>query len=92
MNISLISDKTRWEEFINTHAITTFMQSWAWGEFEEHAGHRVFRWFVCDESDKPIAACQAFLIRAKKGTFLYIPHGPIGAKNLIAVDAWHTAS
>ncbi|HNQ31245.1 MAG TPA: peptidoglycan bridge formation glycyltransferase FemA/FemB family protein [Candidatus Woesebacteria bacterium] len=92
MNISLISEQARWEDFINAHAVTTFMQSWAWGEFEEHAGHRVFRWFVYDESNEPIAACQAFLIRAKKGTFLYIPHGPICAKNLIAADAWHTAS
>ena len=82
-----ITDRTEWENFIDEHAITTFMQSWSWGEFEERCAHRVFRWALKD-GDSVVAVVQSILIRSKRGTFLYVPHGPIIRKDLLAWSAW----
>ncbi len=82
-----ITDRTQWEEFVNEHSLTTFMQSWAWGEFEISCDHQVFRFFVADEA-RVISAVQAILIKSKRGVFLYVPHGPILHRDLIAESSW----
>jgi peptidoglycan pentaglycine glycine transferase (the first glycine) len=87
MKITTITDRAQWEEFINEHSITTFMQSWAWGEFEISCNHQVFRFFVADET-RVIAAIQAILIKSKRGIFLYVPHGPILHTDLVPELSW----
>lgn len=91
MKIITISDRTQWEQYIDEHCVTTFMQSWAWGEFEAACGHEVFRFTVVDES-RTVAALQAVLIRSKRGVFLYVPHGPIFHRELIPWSSWTSGS
>lgn len=87
MKILHITDQTQWEGFIDENGITTFMQSWAWGEFETKSGNEVFRCMVEDEN-RIVAAVQIILVHSKRGTFLYIPHGPIFHRDLIPWSNW----
>lgn len=89
MKIISITDRTQWEQFIDENAVTTFMQSWSWGEFEEECSHEVFR-IAVEEGDMIAAVVQLILIRAKRGTFLYVPHGPIIHKDLLPWSIWAT--
>ncbi len=91
MKIDHIASRDLWEEFINAHSVTTFMQSWSWGDFEVSCGHDVYRFFVID-ADGPIAAVQAILIRSKRGKFLYVPHGPILHQELMPWSRWTDSS
>lgn len=72
-----ITDVHLWEQFISSHCAVTFMQSWAWGEFEQSCGHEVYRFGVYDESHVLSAVVQAILLRSKRATFVFVPHGPI---------------
>ena len=63
------------------------MQSWAWGEFEEVCGHRVFRLGLY-KAEALTAVLQAIHIHSKRATFLYVPHGPIWHTNIIPADSW----
>lgn len=87
MKIVTITDRTEWEQFIDENAVTTFMQSWSWGEFEEQCAHEVHRIGVVD-GDSLVAVTQSVLIRSKRGTFLYVPHGPVIRKDILPWSAW----
>jgi len=89
MNITITEahDQIVWEKFIDSHAVTTFMQSWAWGEFEHGCGHQVYRFAILDD-DRIIALVQTILIQSKRGTFLFIPHGPIVDSTILPSTSW----
>lgn len=66
-------DQTRWDQFINQQRPDTFLQSWAWGEFQPHPIQR----FSLEENGQVIGVALAILTRAKRGTFVLCPHGPV---------------
>ena len=75
MIIEEITSKTIWDDFVKENK-NTFLHSWEWGEFNHELGHNVNRYGIYNE--KNIAACFLLLkIVAKRGKFLFIPHGPI---------------
>lgn len=82
-----IIDRKEWESFIDTHCITTFMQSWDFGVFENNTGHGVKRYAITDNNNI-LAVCQIIIIRAKKGSFLFVPHGPIIDNNVIPHESY----
>lgn len=56
--------------------MTTFLQSLEWGNFQEKLGFPVIRLGVFkNQALKAIA--QVIKIKAKRGNFLFVPHGPI---------------
>lgn len=60
----------------NLNLLTTFLQSLEWGNFQEKLGFPVIRLGVFkNQALKAIA--QVIKIKAKRGNFLFIPHGPI---------------
>lgn len=87
ISISEITDRQIWEDFIDKHCITTFMQSWDFGIFEINTGHKVKRVALSD-SNNILAICQIIVIHAKKGSFLYIPHGPVFHKDIVPVESY----
>ena len=83
-----ITDKQLWDSFIASQTAHTFLHSWAWGEFNEAMaapgeprpagrGNKVWRFGIYD-ADKLVAAAQVIKVHARRGNFLFIPHGPVG--------------
>ncbi|MCK9393671.1 aminoacyltransferase, partial [bacterium] len=76
MTVQEIKEKKIWEDFANQCDEKTFCQSWNWGEFNQKMGDPVWRLGIYD-NQKIIAISQVIKISARRGTFLFVPHGPI---------------
>lgn len=66
-------NQVRWNQFINTQQPDTFLHSWAWGEFQRDLIHR----FSVEENGQLVGVALVILTKAKRGTFVLCPHGPI---------------
>jgi len=75
MEVKEIKDKKIWEDFLLKCKEKTFLQSWNWGEFNEKMGNKIWRLGVFDKDDL-VGAALVVEIKAKRGTFLLIQHGP----------------
>jgi len=89
--IKKIEDKEVWENFLSEgeedksssspFAIAreckekTFLQSWNWGEFQKMMGNKIWRVGIYEMSNL-ITTALLVKIQAKRGTFLFLPHGP----------------
>ncbi len=69
-------DKNSWNKLFNNFGSPSFLQVWEWGEVQKRLGYEVIR-LVIKEKNHPIALAQTIKISAKRGKFLFIPHGPI---------------
>jgi lipid II:glycine glycyltransferase (peptidoglycan interpeptide bridge formation enzyme) len=76
MTIKEISEKKIWEDFLLNCIEKTFCQSFNWGEFNQTMGDKVYRFGIYD-NERLIAVAQTIKIKAKRGTFLFVPHGPV---------------
>jgi peptidoglycan pentaglycine glycine transferase (the first glycine) len=74
--IQEITDKTLWETFVCTNSPVALFQSWAWGEVQKNTGARMWRYGVWEDSVLAGVFC-VVLVRAKRGQFLHVRHGPI---------------
>ncbi len=72
----MINDKSIWESFVKSCDEYTFFHSWSWGEFNLSMGHKVWRLGIY-ENDELAGAALVLGIKAKRGNFLFVPHGPI---------------
>lgn len=80
IRIQEITDKESWESFLLSADITAypFFQSWNWGEVQKQLGFNVKRVGIVDQSSKKLTGvCQILDIRAKRGHYLHVRHGPI---------------
>lgn len=68
--------KSAWEDLLETLKPHTFLQSWNWGEFNKSLGHKIFRTGIY-ENEKLVGIALIIKIKARRGSFLFIPHGPI---------------
>lgn len=75
MEIKEIQDKNVWESFLLECKDKTFLQSWNWGEFQRMMGNKTWRLGVYDNKEL-LSVCLVALIKAKRGSFLLIQHGP----------------
>ncbi len=73
--IKEIKNKEEWENFLCLCLEKTFCHSWNWGDFNVSMGDNVWRFGVFEKD--LIAVFQVIKIRARRGSFLFIPHGPI---------------
>lgn len=73
--IKKISDKVIWENFLLGCQEKTFLDSWNWGEFQKKEGEKIWRLGVYN-GEELVALALAIKIKAKRGTFLFVPHGP----------------
>ncbi|MSU60388.1 MAG: peptidoglycan bridge formation glycyltransferase FemA/FemB family protein [Candidatus Staskawiczbacteria bacterium] len=76
MEVKKITNKQEWEDFVAQCTEKTFLQSWAWGDFHESLGNKVWR-FGLHENDELISIALVVKISAKRGSFLLVPHGPV---------------
>lgn len=72
-----IFEKELWEEyFLRSGRFHTFLHSWNWGEFQKSLGHSLFRFGIFEDAHM-LGIALIVVIRAKRGTFLFCPHGPL---------------
>lgn len=77
MEIKEIADKQTWEDFAAQCTRKTFLQSWNWGEFHTSMGNKVWRFGIFQDGWQ-IAAALVVKITSRRGSFLLVPHGPLG--------------
>ena len=76
MEIKEINNKEIWENFLSECKEKTFLNSWNWGKFQEKEGNKIWRLGVYD-NDQIIAVTLIIKIKARRGVFLFLPHGPV---------------
>lgn len=75
MKIEKIEDKNLWESFLSNCSEKTFLNSWNWGDFQRRLGNKIWRLGIFEDG-KIEGLALVVKIQAKRGTFLFIPHGP----------------
>ncbi|XOB40790.1 MAG: lipid II:glycine glycyltransferase FemX [Candidatus Nealsonbacteria bacterium] len=75
MEIREIFEKNVWEDFLKKCEEKTFLHSWNWGEFNKMMGDRIWRLGVYD--NELIGVALVIKVKAKRGDFLFVPHGPV---------------
>jgi len=82
MNILEIKEKDIWENFLLGCEEKTFLDSWNWGEFQIKMGNKIWRLGVYTKeqgtanNEQLVAIALVTKIKAKRGIFLLIQHGP----------------
>lgn len=69
-------DRAAWELFVVKHAPQSLFQSWLWGEVQKKLGNKVSRYGLYN-GDRLCGVAQIVLVRARRGSFLHVRHGPI---------------
>jgi lipid II:glycine glycyltransferase (peptidoglycan interpeptide bridge formation enzyme) len=85
MEIKEIQNKDEWENFLLQIAEKTFLQSWNWGEFNRAMGSKTWR-LGAYNNGRLIGVALVLKISARRGTFLFVPHGPVLTENLSVKD------
>ena len=76
MEIKELNNQQEWDNFVMSLPDYTFVQSWDWGEINKTLEHEVSRWGFF-EGERLIGICFAFIIKARRGKILFVPHGPL---------------
>ena len=78
-----ILDKHIWDDFIihSNFKFYSFLESWEWWEFQELAGKQIKRYGIYEfweqEEQKLIWVFLIIKVRAKRGSYYFVPHGPL---------------
>lgn len=78
LQINIITEVKIWEDFWNAHAPQALFQSWLWGEVVKRQLLPIVR-FGLYEGPKLVGIFQVVTIKARRGTYLHVRHGPIFA-------------
>jgi len=76
MIVREVFSKEEWENFVSSCVEKTFLQSWNWGDFNHRLGNQIWRLGIY-ENERLLGVALTLKIKAKRGTFLFIPHGPL---------------
>lgn len=76
MDAVLIDREEQWEAFVVNSQPTFILQSWAWGEFYQSLGKKIFRLGLVN-GDKLVSSALFIKYTTRFGSFLYCPRGPI---------------
>ena len=80
MEVREINNKEIWEDFSRGQKDKTFLQSWNWGNFQEKMGNKTWKLGVFDDNGGLASISLVVKVKAKRGTFLLVQHGPLGEK------------
>jgi lipid II:glycine glycyltransferase (peptidoglycan interpeptide bridge formation enzyme) len=75
------SRKQEYDEFVSNNSIGSFLQSWAWGEWQISQNKTVSRYLFIQDG-KIVGATQTIVMPTFLGEYCYCPHGPVWANNL----------
>ncbi|MBI2430691.1 MAG: peptidoglycan bridge formation glycyltransferase FemA/FemB family protein [Candidatus Levybacteria bacterium] len=78
LQIREVKDKKHWDTFLEKKDIVfyPFFQSWKWGEVQKRLGRTVWRLGVYN-GKQIVAICQIVDIKARRGHYLHLRHGPV---------------
>ncbi|MEI6597294.1 MAG: peptidoglycan bridge formation glycyltransferase FemA/FemB family protein [bacterium] len=76
ITIKIIESAIEWREAEALFKPHTFLQSWEWSLSQEALGQKIFRLGIFKEN-KIIGLAFFYFIKARRGSFLFCPHGPI---------------
>ncbi len=76
LEIKEITDQKIWDDFVFVYPEKTFLHSWQWGECNRATGEKIWRFGIYG-NDTLLGAALVIKIVAKRGTFLFCPHGPL---------------
>ena len=80
--IEEVTQKNVWEDFLVGCENKTFLHSWNWGKFQKKMRGKIWRFGVYENSNL-IGVALAVKVKARRGDFLLVPHGPVvKVKNL----------
>jgi len=85
MNIKEINNREEWEGFLLQCTEKTFLHSWNWGEFNLKMGNKIWR-LGAYENERIIGVIFVYKVFARRGIFLFIPHGPVILDGLTTQD------
>lgn len=77
MHIWEIKEKKKWQDFLSAAMPDSFLQSWNWGEFNHADGEKIWRLAAGEHEGKTEAVALVILVTARRGKFLFVPHGPV---------------
>lgn len=75
-DVKTVADKNEWERYLLALRPHSFLHSWKWGEHHEETGSKIFRLGVY-QGETLVAVALLIKIRARRGSFLLCPHGPL---------------
>lgn len=85
------SEAARWDAFVAASPLRSFMQTWSWGELQEHTHNPYWR-IVIEDNGKIVAVALVMERSLTLGySWLYIPRGPLfleGLSNSEKESAW----
>jgi len=78
ITIQEVTDKGVWENFLTSFdtSVTPFFQSWNWGDVQKALGNTIFRLGIYKD-DKLSGICLVNEVKAKRGHYLHLRHGPV---------------
>lgn len=77
MNIVEIKDKKLLDTFVGSQKASQFLQSWAWGEFQQSLGRKAWRFGVLDDQSLVASALVIKHNLPLGKNYLYCPRGPV---------------
>jgi lipid II:glycine glycyltransferase (peptidoglycan interpeptide bridge formation enzyme) len=84
-----INNQPTWNRFLLQNHPLSLFQVWEWGEVQEKMGNQVIRIGIYHDK-RLVGIAQIIIIKAKRGYFLHLRHGPVFEKNAYDdVDYWH---
>jgi peptidoglycan pentaglycine glycine transferase (the first glycine) len=86
MTIKETISKQEWDKFLEECGQKSFLDSWEWGEFQTGQGNKIKRFAAVDNSALKAVAL-AVKIKARRGTYILVQHGP----NVIANEPAKTS-
>jgi lipid II:glycine glycyltransferase (peptidoglycan interpeptide bridge formation enzyme) len=76
IEIKKIESEQQWNLFVDEFAPHTFLQSWQWKLSQEVMGNDVYALGIF-KANEIIGAAFVYKINARRGSFLFCPHGPL---------------
>lgn len=76
MFIQNLSDQQTWDSFVQQFPQTSFLQSWAWGDFEHAIGYGVYRLGMY-EKEQLIGVSLIIRVSSRRGGYLECIGGPL---------------
>jgi peptidoglycan pentaglycine glycine transferase (the first glycine) len=81
MKIKIINERNLWQKFFDDNCSSSFLHSWEWGEFQQSLGYPIIRLGLFNNKNQLEAISLVIKIKSRRGSFLFIPHGPIFNQN-----------
>lgn len=80
VRIKQIESEQQWSSFVDEFAPHTFLQSWQWKLSQDVMGNKTFALGIFND-EEIIGGAFVYEINAKRGSFLFCPHGPLIKEN-----------